>query len=367
MTTPSMVACLGDSLTLSGTGIEFHSWPARLDVNPTLFPQCGVSNYGKGGDQSSGFLTRYTDGIAGEGFSALVILGCINDVTNDVPAATTWINIEAIVDDALAEGLEVILCSTTPFGSHADYTAPRQAELLALRALFAAKAGVTFVDLYTLGADPDDATALNPDWDYGDGKHYNAAGGIAIEGILAPILAALFPAEAPPVVVTVAGVSTFGVTYTNLYSRHLPQMSAPTSSSNPAADTVTEIIEECAATLEAKLLQEGITASAITVATDAPYLWCRQTLRLQAMVEVLPVLSGQDSGLLKRLQAELDARWADLASKGYLALGTGTGVSAPEQQPDGPRHHIDSLGLDTSDNEAFASTITARLRRDDEL
>lgn len=198
MTTPAIVACLGDSLTLGGTGAERHAWPARLDINTSLYPQAGFANFGKSGDQSSGYAARYTAGIKGKGFGALVILGCINDVTNDVLASVSWANIEPIIDDAIADELPVILISTSPFGSSGDWTAPRQLELLALRAFFAAKAGVTYLDFYELLGDPANPINLNPDVDYGDGKHYSADGTIAVEEILAPQFVALFPAPIPP-------------------------------------------------------------------------------------------------------------------------------------------------------------------------
>jgi len=164
---------------------------------------------------------------------------------------------------------------------------------------------------------------------------------------------------------TPVGVSVFGVTPANAYRRHLPQHPPPQADSNPDIDTVSEIIDECAADLEGALAEESITANAITVSNSAAYLWCRQTLRLMVMVRVLPVLQGQDSPLLKVLQADLDRRLRNLASRGYLALGSG--VTGPSIQPDGPSHWIDALGLETATNDANASSVTAPFRKDDQL
>lgn len=162
-------------------------------------------------------------------------------------------------------------------------------------------------------------------------------------------------------------VSLFGVTAAIVKADYLPQVNEFSPDSNPTLASVNRYLDQKAAVLEAKLLQEGIAASGITVSTDAPYLWCQATLTLMVAIRAMEAMTQQDAGLLKTWRDELDARWAELAAKGYLALGTGTGVAAPSTQPDGPNHFIDALGIDLSDNEADHSGITARLRRDDEL
>ena len=162
-------------------------------------------------------------------------------------------------------------------------------------------------------------------------------------------------------------VSLFGVTAAIVRADYLPQVNEFSTDSNPTLAAVNRYLDQKAATLEAKLLQEGITASGITVATDAPFLWCQATLTLMVAIRTMEAMTQQDAGLLKSWRDELEARWEELASKGYLALGTGTGVAAPSTQPDGPNHHIDTLGIDTSENEASYSDVTVRLRRSDEL
>jgi len=165
--------------------------------------------------------------------------------------------------------------------------------------------------------------------------------------------------------VSVTGVNLFGVTPTNLYTRHFPQWNGPTTDGNPSHATVLEIIDECAAELEARLLQESIDATALLVTNAAAYLWCRETLRLMAAIQVIAVATQQAPAVSVNWQKQLDARFESLDEKGYLALGGG--VSAPSNQPDGPTHFIDHYSIDTTENAANYSGVTARMRRDDEL
>lgn len=172
-------------------------------------------------------------------------------------------------------------------------------------------------------------------------------------------------AAAAATTVSVTGVNLFGVTFTNLYTRHFPQWSQASTESNPSSATVAEIIDECAATLEAKLLQEDIDATELLVTNAAAYLWCRETLRLMAAIKVLPVATQQVPELSKDWQRELTARWQELADEGYLALGSG--VSAPTEQPDGPTTFIDSMGLSVANNNADASSLDFPFHKDDQL
>lgn len=164
--------------------------------------------------------------------------------------------------------------------------------------------------------------------------------------------------------VAVTGVNLFGVTPTTLQQRHFSQWSTPSTDSNPTHAVWAEIIDEQAAQLEAKLLQEDIDATGLTVTNAAAYLWCRETLRLMAAIQVATEATQQAVPLLPTWEKQLAARWAELEEKGYLALGGG--VSAPSEQPDGPTHHIDSYDLDVGST-ADASDVVPVLRRSDIL
>lgn len=160
-------------------------------------------------------------------------------------------------------------------------------------------------------------------------------------------------------------VSTFSVDEDYVRRHYYPQMPGFNTDSNPTAATVLEFIEDAAADLEAALLQESIVASSIATATDAAYVWCRKTIALDAAITCYPVMTGQDPAVLQKWQKKLDARYADLAEKGYLALGGG--VVAPTEQPDGPTTFIDVLGLDTSENDRRASSVDMPFHADDLL
>lgn len=200
MSAPKKVAFLGDSLTAGATGAELHDWGSRLDVDPALCPRVMVANYGKPGDQSGGFLTRYQAGIQNKSFDLVCILGCKNDATNDIASATTWANIQTIVNAVIAEGKFCWLLSDLPFKAAVDWTSGRQVLLDATRANFQAKAlttpGVTFVDTYAAAGAPGDPQTLRIDWAYPDNKHLSAAGNVGFAAFLLPKLVALYPSTA---------------------------------------------------------------------------------------------------------------------------------------------------------------------------
>lgn len=173
-------------------------------------------------------------------------------------------------------------------------------------------------------------------------------------------------ASAQPVTsVSITGVNLFGVTPDLVKKRHFPQWNAFTTNTNPSNATVLEMIDEAAGELEARLLQEAIVATGLVVSNAAAYLWCRKAIRLMTAIEVLSVATQQVPPLSNRWQGQLDKMWKDLDEKGYLALGSG--VSSPSTQPDGPTHFIDTLSLDTSDNDDNASSINFPFHKDDEL
>jgi hypothetical protein len=159
-------------------------------------------------------------------------------------------------------------------------------------------------------------------------------------------------------------ISTFGVTYSAVQAHHFPQLSNFSTTSNPKATTVTEMISASAATLAGKLRAEGLTPSAIEAVTSSEgYAWCAEAVRLGAAIRVLPAMTGVDPAVAKAWQATLDAKWEALAALGYLALGD---ASAPSQEADGPRSHISNHGLDTGDT-ADVSDVIPTFRRSDVL
>lgn len=156
-------------------------------------------------------------------------------------------------------------------------------------------------------------------------------------------------------------LNLFGVTAASLYARHFPQLSAPTTDSNPSLATVLEIIDEQAAALSGFLLAEDIDALSLTVSNSAAYLWCRETLRLMAAVQVAACMTQQQVPLLPAWEKQLAARLADLDERGDVVLGLNLGAL-----PNGPTHHIDTYNLSIGDPYADASDVIPPFRKNDE-
>lgn len=180
--------------------------------------------------------------------------------------------------------------------------------------------------------------------------------------------------EALPTAIEVAtatppgsGVQTFGVTNVLVQVDYFSQGGSFSDISNPSSASVDRYINQQAARLESALLKESIDASDVTAlgSTSAPYLWCQDTLELMVAMRVAKDMLQSPPPNQKDWKTELDERLKDLDENGYLALGGG--LTAPAEQPDGPTHFIDELGLDTSVNNAAASSVDAPFHKDDLL
>lgn len=202
---PQVVAALGDSLTLGGTGDELKCWPARLDVDTRFYPNVTVANFGKAGDRSDQMSVRYQQTIKGKGFAGLVVKGCVNDNVQDVSSATTTANLEALISDAIADHLPVGLVITPSFGASVNWSAPRQTKHDAVKAYMLAQAsrsGVAFVVDLTLASnagglsDPNNLNNLDPALSIGEGEHENDAGDALEASILAPHILAMVASSA---------------------------------------------------------------------------------------------------------------------------------------------------------------------------
>ncbi len=201
-----IIAALGDSLTVGehadGTPLHNHPWPEYLDAK--LFPYAGVGQFGLGGDTISGMQTRYDSFIKDNGFTWLILWGGVNDIVQDHTAVATWAQMEALIDGAIDDGLQVIMALTPGFGAYSGWSAPRQAQLDALRLLMKAKTGVTQVDLYQpypVGMnDPTTPNRIYIPFAYSDFLHINPTGALylghtifysALAGTVVPVTEAV--------------------------------------------------------------------------------------------------------------------------------------------------------------------------------
>lgn len=158
--------------------------------------------------------------------------------------------------------------------------------------------------------------------------------------------------------------STFGLDAESIRRHHFPFLDAFSTGSRPTLATVTEAITEEAALMSGALSLENVSASAITVDSDA-YVLCRKTLRLQVAARLARDIPGADSDLARSWQASVEAWYASLAKGGASFLGDGAAASGASD-PDGPTWHGSEYSL-TTDSGSDMSTTIPMLRKDDQL
>lgn len=159
--------------------------------------------------------------------------------------------------------------------------------------------------------------------------------------------------------------NTFGVTAESVRRHHFPAFDAFSSTSNPTASTVGEVIDEEAARVAGWLALEEVVAASITDTTSSAYKQCARIIRLLAATRLVGSMTGMDPELVRAWRAEV-AEWRKgLDTGGTAFLGDGA-VSSSAADPDGPTTHINMNNL-TQDTADAMSSVVPRLRRDDKL
>ncbi len=369
-----IIVALGDSLTLGehadvGLDLHNHPWPALLDAN--LYPEAGVANYGKGGNTVQEMHVRYTDWVKDlPNVDVVILWGPINNVVQDQSAATIQAALASLIDEIVEEdGRTCILVGTCGFVGYSDWTAPRQAVLDAVLAWMAARTDVTYVSAYApVPAGLDDSSipaAISLPLAVSDKLHINPTGTLqAADVMLLPYLRAIYPVPTPTPEPT--ALSSFGVTAAIVQTDYFSQGGGFSDVSNPSSTSVARYIQQKAGELGGLLRAEEQSPTALDADdTTEAYQWCQETLCLMVAVRVAEDMHQSRPPLADTWEKRLAARLEALADDAVGTLGDGS--TTPTEQPDGPTHFIDTYGLDTSDNEADASSVTARLRRDDLL
>jgi lysophospholipase L1-like esterase len=175
---PLNMAIEGDSITQQPSSIGgVTSWPALLGY-PTA-SGATFTDWAVAGTRTADMLTRFTM-YQGNGYNQFIVLGGINDITQDVPLATIQANLTAMWTGARALWMNVTAMTVPPFKNDtaADWTTARQGVLDTLNAWIrtqAATNGYGLVDTYAILGDPANlqqqlATLTS------DGKHPNTAG-----------------------------------------------------------------------------------------------------------------------------------------------------------------------------------------------
>jgi lysophospholipase L1-like esterase len=173
-----VVACLGDSLTLSTySNVPYPQYLENLINN--IDPQNCVGMNAVLSSTTATAVTTNSQRILGKPYTHVVILIGVNDVLTSVPAATAMANIDTICNALIAQSKTVILSSVLPCRGYAGVNPmddTKQTNLEALNVLIAARAGVTYIDGYTHMGQPGNPAFINPIWANADLLHLNEAG-----------------------------------------------------------------------------------------------------------------------------------------------------------------------------------------------
>ncbi len=189
MTTPTLVACIGDSMTEGSSSA--NPYPEQL--SQLLGPTYLVSNYGASGATVSMIEGNWRNLVYGSGYTSLCCLGGINDVVAGSTGATVLALLTALYDEIRGQGLALAPATLLPFHNYASWSAGRQTHLetvnTGIRA-YCVSNSLTCADFYATMAAGGDATALATAYDSGDGFHPNEAGNAvmaaAFKAIISP-------------------------------------------------------------------------------------------------------------------------------------------------------------------------------------
>lgn len=142
-------------------------------------------------------------------------------------------------------------------------------------------------------------------------------------------------------------IQTFSVTYTTVRDHHFAQLPDFSNTSNPAAATVTTMIQAAASSLGGALRAQDVTPATVNNSSTYPesHAWCADVIRHDAAVRVARVMTGHNPDVVKAWEAHVKAQYKALAEHGYLALGD---APAPAENATGPRTHIDRNSLTTT-------------------
>ena len=172
------IACLGDSLTIWNGG-----WASALK---SYYSNANVTNFGVGGYTPEQVYNTWSSQVRNSGYKMISVLAGVNDLAHDEEAVRTFGFLNRLFDEALADGLRIVVYSVTPFGgwyaNSVSYWNPQQQIQLKLyNTMIAAKVAANpgrmiFCDTDKLLSDPNAPEKLSPLYDNGDGLHWNKAG-----------------------------------------------------------------------------------------------------------------------------------------------------------------------------------------------
>jgi hypothetical protein len=171
---PSDIVWLGDSI-VAGSGSLPQTPPKKLSellAKPVL-------NAGVGGNTTAQCATRWNSSYAG-GYRTLVWSCGVNDVAGGLTGAAAAARAIAVLDDAKARGMQVLVTGIMPWKNSAGWDSAKQAEGETYNALvqaWASSNSSTYVDTASLGGGGGDPLVIAAAYDSGDQIHPNGTGG----------------------------------------------------------------------------------------------------------------------------------------------------------------------------------------------
>jgi hypothetical protein len=152
-------------------------------------------------------------------------------------------------------------------------------------------------------------------------------------------------------------VPTFAITHAEVRAHKFPALAAFSTLTKPTLASVNEMVAAEAARLAGALRRAGVLASTVSddvgITYPEAYAWCQDAIRLGAAIRVIEAQAG--AGKVSKLwREELDAKYADLRTNGYVVLGDAPG---PLQESNGPRSHITNHALDEGDEDDMSDVI----------
>jgi lysophospholipase L1-like esterase len=166
---PLDLAVFGDS----------RSWAAAANWQAAYGSSAVITNEGWSGDRTAWALTRWTARVRAQRHRVLVIQIAINDFGNDyATGAQAWTNVQTVIDQAVADGTQVILETCLPFRGASYYSDLREVQRQAFNSLaLAYGAANPRITVWDASAWADDGTGqLRAVIDSGDRLHLSSAG-----------------------------------------------------------------------------------------------------------------------------------------------------------------------------------------------
>jgi len=156
-------------------------------LNGLLGPTFYVKNFGIAGQTTTQILARLDNDILQMvDAEHIVIEGGVNDVIQDVSAATIESNLQAMYSKAHAKGLVVYALNIMPFKTNVNWTSGRQAVADAVNTWINTTASfINFkIDNFSKVVDPGNANTILGVYDSGDHLHLNQRGYDSVASVI---------------------------------------------------------------------------------------------------------------------------------------------------------------------------------------